>query len=88
VLKKRVTEITGFMPAGTKTGMGQVVKHDLTHYGLGRLVIETEELYPDLETWLSVMAQNKRTVLLYHYSERVVGRSFSGFLWLFYKDVP
>ena len=75
-----------FLVKGTRYGDGGLIaRHDVTGYGLGRLVVECEGKYPDLELWMRMLAQNGKTAVLHHYSERV-GRSFSGFLWLFYKD--
>ncbi len=63
---------------------GRIARHDVTGYGLGRLVVESEGRFPELELWMRMLEQNGKVVVMYHYSERV-GRAFSGFLWLFYK---
>ena len=64
---------------------GLIARHDVTSYGLGRLVVECEGKYPDLDLWMRMLAQNGKVAILHRYSERV-GRGFSGYLWLFYKD--
>lgn len=77
--------VIDFMPTGTRTGSGHVVKHDLTAHGLGRMVIEQADRYPDLDTWVDVLISERKQVMTYNYSQKL-HKSFFGYLWLFYKE--
>lgn len=77
--------MNGLLPAvGTKITLeGEVVRRDVTVYGLQRCVIRTGDKYPDLGLWIRMV---KRSVWLHYYTEKETRAGFVGFLWLFWKE--
>ena len=73
------------LPAvGTKITLeGEVVRRDVTRYGLHRCVVRTGDKYPDLWIWRQMV---KRELLTHHYTEKQTRAGFVGFLWLFWKE--
>ncbi len=74
-----------FLLPGTRTASGDVVQHDITRFGLGRLCIEQSERYPDVITWHEVVRAKRVHVLLYSYGERLTRAGMVGRLWIYYK---
>jgi hypothetical protein len=77
------------IPKGTQvTGAGVVVFRDETVYGLQRMCIEAQGLYPDLELWSQMLiAQTAVSLWRHRYTERVTGFGCRCFLWLYWKGV-
>jgi hypothetical protein len=73
-----------FWQTGTQTPQGEIVFHDLTEYGLGRLCVELPGRWPDLETWLDVLHKRGLAVKLYRYTERIGRSGLNGLLWFYY----
>ena len=82
---QRNIAVSDFMPAGTNTGSGRVVWHDMTRYNLGRLCIETSERYPDLETWCQAVTGAGKDIKGHRYTDRAGKAGLIGYLWIYYK---
>lgn len=74
-----------FLPSGTRTASGDVVHHDITRYGLGRLCVEMPDRYPDISTWYEAVRNKQVKVLLYGYADRLTRAGMVGRLWIYYK---
>ena len=75
---------------GTVIAGESVIFHDKAIDGCGRwfglvkIGIETEFRYPSLEMWSDVLKEFN--LLAHSYTERSTARSFSGRLWIYYKE--
>ena len=72
-------------PIGTTIrGEGRVVFHDVTVYGLHRLCVSVEHKYPDLDTWCELLKD--KSLKSHRYTEKA-SKIFTGYLWLYWKEV-
>jgi hypothetical protein len=74
-----------FLQAGTRIGADEIAFHDLTRHKLGRLCIERQDRYPDIETWHAFLLKRGLTVKMYSYCERTTRAGTVGRLWIYYK---
>ena len=78
------------LPVGVMIGGERVIYHDRCIDALGRwfgllkIGIESEYRFPDVDVWSKALED--KNLLMYCYSKRQGERSFSGRLWLFYKE--
>lgn len=78
------------LQAGISVGGERVIYHDRCVDALGRwfglikIGVEAEYRFPDVAVWNAALVG--KNVLMYCYTKRQGERSFSGRLWLFYKD--
>jgi len=74
-----------FLQAGTRVGQSWIAEHTLSRYSLGRICIEEQDRYPDIEIWQSVLLKRGLTVELYRYGERVAKAGTIGRLCFYYR---
>ena len=78
------------LPVGVIIAGERIICHDRCVDALGRwfglikLGVESEHRFPDLATWSTAL--KGRQLLLHYYTRRSGERSFSGRLWIFYKE--
>jgi hypothetical protein len=74
-----------FLQAGTRMGQSWVARHDVTRYNLGRLCIEGQDHYPDIEIWTAMLVKRGLVPILYSHHERQNKTGMIGQLWLYYR---
>lgn len=68
------------------TGEGRVVFRDVTGYELQRMCVEVRDKYPDVETWLALLADREYKIIRIRYTERMKETGFFGYLWFYWKE--
>lgn len=73
-----------FLRAGMATPMGSVTQHDVTRFGLHRILVEVGVNPPDVDLWIGLVPDEYRVTTWYLTSKEKM-TTMLYFLWIFCK---
>lgn len=73
-----------FLREGTATPMGSVTQHDVTRFGLHRILIEMGNTPPDISLWAGLIPEEYQVLAHYLASKEAMTLTLY-FLWIFCK---